>query len=340
MSDFDLIDKYLSGKLSAEDKKAFRNRLLNDPAFNQEFQELKNIRLHVKQNARKDIKNFFNEIETSIEKEETTKDQTVMKKVISIAASIVLIAAISYVGLSNRSYDNQELYEEHYSAYNNLAGQVRGGVNEDLSAEKKAMLAYDAGDFITSSEMLSQLVIEQPNAMNYFYLGISQLEIGEASEAIKSLNTVVNNYSAFKEQARWYLALAHLSNEDKEASLGNIAHILVNESEYKEKAEKLLKGMGLSFDENEMDNGPIISSSIRPKETDSPDGSELSDNKGRRRWQWGVVSSSDGERQFRFQSDEPIEDLREGDIALFIVFERSRGRGNSKMGWAFIIDKY
>ena len=80
MSDFELIEKYLSGKLSAEEKKAFRNRLLNDPAFNQEFQELKDIRLSVKQKARQDVKDLFNEFEMRIEKEETTKDQTVMKK--------------------------------------------------------------------------------------------------------------------------------------------------------------------------------------------------------------------------------------------------------------------
>ena len=341
MSDFELIEKYLSGKLNAEEKRIFRNRLLNDPTFNQEFQDLKDIRLYVKQTARKDLKTFFNAIETSIEKEETTKDQTVMKKVLSIAASLVLIVAISYFGLSNRIQSNEELYSEYYSSYNNLTGQVRGATVEAPSFEEQAMLAYDAGDYLKSSEMLSNLVKENPNAMNYFYLGISQMEIGEVSEAIKNLNTVVNSYDAFKEQARWYLTLAHLNNDDKDAALGNIAHILVNKSEFKERAQKLLEDMGLEFNAELLDNGPIIECNLRPKETDSPDGSSIMtlDNRGKRKWQWGIVSSIDGEKLYRFQSDDPIEDLREGDYAIFVVFENSRGRSATKMGWAYIVDK-
>lgn len=340
MSDFELIENYLSGKLSAEEKKAFRNRLLNDSGFNQEFQEIKNIRLFIRQNARKDLKNFFKEIEASIEKEKTGKDQTVMKKILIIAASVVLIVAISYLGLSNRAQSNQELYEKYYTAYNNLAGQVRREINENPSFQEQAMMAYDAGDFYKSAEMLSQLVIEQPNVVNYFYLGLSQMEIGEEGEAIKNLNTVVNYYDAFKEQARWYLALAHLNNEDKDAALGNIAFMLVNKSEYKERAEKLLNDMGLFYNEEGLYNGVILQSSIRPKEKDSPDGSEVMiDTRGYRKFQWGVVVSMDGEKEYRFQTDQPIEDLAEGDLALYVVFERSRGRGSSKMGWAFIVDK-
>ena len=340
MSDFELIEKYLSGKLSAEEKKAFRNRLLNDPAFNQEFQELKDIRLSVKQKARQDVKDLFNEFEMRIEKEETTKDQTVMKKVISIAASIVLIAAITYVGLTNSSsLNNQELYDKHYTTYNNLAGQVRGVATEALTLEQQAMVAYDAGNFEAATEALSQVVTMQPSAMNYFYLGVSQMEIGESEEAIKSLNSVVNNFSTFKEQARWYLALAHLKNNDEKAALGNLAHILVNKSEYKEKAEAILEDMGLSFDETEMDNGPVVQVEQRPRERNTPDGSDVDNTLGQRRYQFGVVTNLAGDKEFQFMTDDPIEDLTEGDLAVFMVFEKSKGKGRSKMGWAFVLDK-
>ena len=346
MSDFELIEEYLSGKLSTEDKKKFRTRLLNDPAFNHEFQELKEIRLHVRQNARVEIKNLFDEFETSIEKEETTKDQTVMKKVISIAASIILIAAISYIGLTDfNPPSNQELFDEHFTSYVGLTGQVRGAA-EEMTLEKQALNAYDGGDYISSEEMLSQLVASEPNAMNYFYLGMSQLELGKTEDAVKNLNTVINNYSSFKEQAKWFLALSHLKNEDEDAALGTLANIISSKSEYQEKAEELLKDMGFSLNVDDLDSGPVIIITRKPSDNDAPDGSvsTMTDTRGQRSWQWGVVSNLSGDKSYRFMTDQPIDGLGEGDMTIFVVIERkNRGRGNRNQGLdgrAFIIDKY
>lgn len=338
-----MIEEYLSGKLSAEDKRKFRARLLNDPAFNQEFQELKEIRLHVRQQSRVDIKSLFDEIETNIEKEETTKDQTVMKKVISIAASIVLIAAISYVGLSDFSQPtNETLFTEHFSTYHSLNGQVRGAMDETLSLKDKAFRTYDAGDFYSSEELLSSLVAAEPSAMNYFYLGMSQLEIGKTDDAIKNLNTVINNYNSFNDQAKWYLALSLLKNEEEDATLGALANIINNKSDYKAKAEALLKEMGFSMNTEELDNGPVIIVNRKPEDAyDSPDGSMDMDTRGKRSYQWGIVSSLDGTKNYRFFTDMPIDGLVEGDLTLFVVIERiGRSRGNGVDGRAFVIDKF
>ncbi|WPZ11764.1 tetratricopeptide repeat protein [Roseivirga spongicola] len=354
MSDFELIEEYLSGKLSPEEKRKFRSRLLNDPAFNQEFQELKEIRLQVRQSARNDIKSFFDGIETSIEKGKTTKDQTVMKKVISIAASLVLIAAISYIGLRdfNSPPSNQELFNQHFTSYNSLTGQVRGTAEENLSLEDKAFMAFDAKDFYASEEMLTSLVAAEPSAMNYFYLGASQLELGKAEEAIKNLNTVINNYSGFKAQSEWYLALAHLKNNDEDATIGSLANVITRESEYKEKAKSLLEEMGYTLNTDDMDSGPVIIVVRKPPgnpdaQDDAPDGSSNfdEDTRGRRLFQYGIVSDMAGEKSYSFMTDQPIDNLGEGDLALFVVVERKfrrfRGRsGDGLDGRAFILDKY
>ena len=348
MSDFELIEEYLAGKLTAEEKRKFRNRLLNDPAFNQEFQDLKEIRLQVRQNARQELKNLFNEFESSIELDKTTKDQTVMKKVISIAASLVLIAALSYIGLSNLNSppSNQQLFDEHFSSYTSLNGQVRGAADEALSMEDKAFKAYDAGDFSSSEEILSTLVAIEPNAMNYFYLGTSQLQLGKSEAAIKNLNTVINNYSSFTEQAKWYLALSHLKNNDEDATLGTLANIISNKSEYQEKAEALMEDMGYSLNTEDLDSGPVVIITRKPRESDAPDGSiENLDTKGERSFQWGVVSNMTGDKSYKFMTDQPIDGLGEGDIVIYVIIERkSRGRGNNNNqgldGRAFILDKY
>lgn len=350
MSDFELIDEYLSDRLSEEEKRRFRNRLLNDPSFNQEFQERKEIRFHVRENAREDLKTFFNTLETSIEQENTTKDQTVMKRVISIAASLVLIAALTYVGVSNYGSQpsNQELFNEHFTTYTSLTGQVRGITEESLTAKQRAFNAYDAGDYYASEEALSALVAVEPSALNYFYLGTSQLELGKTEEAVKSLNTVINNYSGLNEQAKWYLSLAHLKNENEDAALGSLANIISKESEYEAKAKALLEDMGYSLNMNDLDSGPIVVVKRKPYERDdfnSPDGSiENMDTRGKRSFQWGEVTDITGEKVYRFMTDQPIDGLTEGDMTVFVVIERNKkgksNRGNGIDGRAFIIDKY
>ncbi|MBO6762567.1 MAG: hypothetical protein JJ909_16545 [Roseivirga sp.] len=268
-----------------------------------------------------------------------------MKKVISIAASLVLIAAISYIGLRdfNSPPSNQELFNQHFTSYNSLTGQVRGTAEENLSLEDKAFMAFDAKDFYASEEMLTSLVAAEPSAMNYFYLGASQLELGKAEEAIKNLNTVINNYSGFKAQSEWYLALAHLRNEDDDATIGSLASIITKESEYEAKARVLLEEMGYTLDDNDLDSGPVIIVNRKPDRDDwAPDGSK--DTKGLRSWQWGVVSDLSGEKSYKFMTDHPIDNLGEGDMTVFVVVERkfkARGNRNNGMdGRAFIIDKY
>lgn len=342
MSDFELIERYLADQLSPEEKKAFRSRLLNDPAFNQEFQELKEIRFQLKQREKQEVLDLFNGIEETIKDNKTTKDQTVMKKVISIAASLFLIATLAYLGLStDEQPSSSELYDKYYSPYPSLLGQVRGESEENLSLEQKALNAYDLGNFAESEGILKNLVENNATAMNYFYLGLAQLEMNKAEEAVASFNTVVNNFDAFKEQARWHLALAHLKNGNDDSALSGLASLVVNKSEYASKAEQIMAEYGLDFDGDEIEIG-IVDGYVeqRPKGT-APDGSmESMDTYGKRKWQFGKVRTQDGQIT-RFVTDEPIENLHDGDNVVYVMIDRGRGRGNGRSnGLAYVVDKY
>ncbi|GEM_PF-1172080 len=354
MSDFELIERYLADVLTAEEKKAFRARLLNDPIFNQEFQELKEIRLQVRKQAKSEALSFLTEVEQSISEDKTTKDQTVMKKVISIAASVVLIASLAYIGLLDRDLpSNSELYGQYFNSYNNLNGQVRGERSEELSLRESAMLAYDAGNYGAAVDMLATKVSEAPNATDYFYLGVSQMEIEEYDEAVVSFNTVINNFNAFKDQSKWYLALATLKTNDEDAYLGALANIIYNKSEYSVDAQSLLEQLGFDLDTELMD--ALVDGSVkkRPDEDSSPDGSQWDSTVGKRKMQWGIVRSLDGLEKYAFFTEEPLQDLFDGDRVLTVVIEKKlRGKQNSQNrggygrfkkeldGRVYVVDKY
>lgn len=340
MKNVDLFEKYLKGELSKEDLKSFKQKLLTDTDFNLEFHEFKMTREAIKRQARLKTLAFFQDIEHTITENKPTKDQIIMKRFISIAASIVLIATLGFLGLrelsSNSSMEN--IFQENYTPYANLSGQVRGDANEEASAKLSAMSAYDAKDFETAAKELRALLATEESAFNYFYLGMSNIEIGNVSEAIDNFNTVLNNYNTFSEQARWYLSLAHLKNNDEKAAISGFVTMKMKETEYSARAQTILEEMGVTVMED-MDSGPVISSTRRPKDIDSPDGA-MEDVKGKRSYQFGLVADMSNSRQYEFITDDPIDDLHAGDIAIYVIVERSKGKGRGAKGFAVLLDKY
>ena len=102
-----------------------------------------------------------------------------MKRVVSVAASLVLIAIISFFSL-NQSIQpsHKDIYTDNFSHYENLSGQVRGTTGYS-SLESQASKAYDAGNFSLAAATYAELVKTDKSANNYFYMGLSNLESGK-----------------------------------------------------------------------------------------------------------------------------------------------------------------
>ncbi len=322
MKNTDLIDGYLQNDLSNEDLTSFEESLVNDPDFGREFQELKEIQLGVKASARKDIKSFLNEMEADIQHSESTLNNYKMKRMISVAASFVLIATISFFALNQNTQPSlQNIYSENFSHYENLNGQVRGAT-ESSSLQSQASRAYDMGNYSLAAASYAELVKTDKSANNYFYMGLSNLEAENYSEAISNLNATVNNFDAFDKQAKWYLSLAHLANNNEEAAISTLVSLTSESSAYKEKAETVLREMGLSW--TSFDFGIIEDVHKRPRQ-DSPDGSaDAVDFEESRQWQFGVVVSETNGYKYRFVTDEPIESLEAGSAVEMIVLKKHK----------------
>lgn len=332
MKNTDLIDGYLQNDLSNEDLSSFEEALVNDLDFGREFQELKEIQLGVKASARKDIKSFLNEMEEDIQHRESTLNNYKMKRMISVAASVVLIATISFFALNQNTQPSlQDIYSENFSHYENLNGQVRGAT-ESSSLQSQATRAYDMGNYSLAAASYAELVKTDKSANNYFYMGLSNLEAKNYSEAVSNLNATINNFDAFDKQAKWYLSLAHFANENEEAAIATLISLTAENSAYKERAESVLSEMGLSW--KSFDFGIIDNVHKRPRQ-DSPDGSVVAvDFEESRQWQYGVVVSESNGFKYRFLTDEPIDSLEPGSAVEMIVVRRNKRR---KSGFAFIL---
>lgn len=329
MKNTELMDGYLQKTLSKEEKKVFAKAVDQDAEFNREFQELKEIQEGVKSHSKKEIKSFLMEIENDLNADESTLNNTNMKKMISVAASLVLIAAISFFALTkDKTPSLDKIYAEHYTHYENLNGQVRGASSDLSSLSDQAFNAYDMGNYNLAAASFAELVKSDKSATNYFYMGMSNLESKNYEAAIHNLNTTVNNFEAFKKQATWYLSLAHLANGDEDAALSGLVGLTQEESIYKEKAETILKEMGLSW--STLDGGVVEKVEKRPRD-DSPSGIE---SFGKRKWQIGRVTSYTNGYKYRFITDDIIENLHNGSEVEMIILRSNKKR---KTGFAYIL---
>lgn len=329
MKNVDLIDGYLTGRLNKSEQAAFDRSLELDHEFVSDFQSVKEIQGGVKSLSRKETLSFLQDVENDITANESTLNNNTMKKTILAAASLVLIAAFSFFALSNNAEEPtlQALYQNNFESYDNIYGIVRGENEQESSLESQAFNAYDMGNYELAASNFAELVKTDRSAINYLYMGLSNLEASNTETAIQHLNVTLNNFDEFDSQAKWYLALAHLSNENEEAALSNLVSLTLENSIYKEKAESVLKEMGLTA--NSLDGGVVEDVKLRPSD-DAPDGSF----EGRRQIQFGhVLSETDGYRYY-FLTDQPIHGLHEGSEVEMIILRKNKRR---KAGFAFVL---
>lgn len=332
MSNFDLLDRYFSNELDKSELKAFNDRLANDPEFNQEFQEIKEIKLAVKIEARKELKSLFTDIEGSLNQQLPTNKKTAMKNVFTVAASLILLISASYfVLIGNGQPSPKDVFTEYYQPYTNLSGQVRGEAINTNAISAEAYNAYDAGDFALAAEKFEALVEVEKTAENYFYMGIANIETGNYEAAVTNLNTTLNNFATFQDQSKWYLSMALLGANKEIEALSSLVALSTKKNSYKEKSVATLAKLGFTLDDDPVE-GPVEANTNEP-DGDTPDGSFIE----QRQIQFGVISSMISGRKYRYHTDSPIPGLAVGDIVEFIILREAKGKKGR--GFAFILDK-
>lgn len=323
---FHLIEKYFQGKLDKDELQLFNQKLQQDPAFEQEFRDMKLIRDTVKETSRIKALTILQNTEANLTNQETTKINVSMKRLVSIAASLLIIATVSYFAFSGSTgvLTGEEIVATYYEPYINLRGRVRGEDENLTNLTARAYNAYDVKDYSTSADLFKEVLTSEKSAMNYFYSGISNLEAGNLEVAKNNLNTVMNNFTELKDQAQWYLAMTLFKEGSEDEALANIASLSMraSRSSFVKDAKKVLADLNMNL-AIEGGTGEAVEVGSVPDTTElEPNG--LIDS---RQYQFGkVISLVDG-KSYKFFNDYPINDLDDGDVVEFVLIQR---RGNGK----------
>lgn len=334
MPNFDLFDSYFSGKLSKDEIKAFNQRLQDDPDFNAEFQELKEIKYSVRVRARQDAHVLFDKIEERIDSEGTGFNINPKRLLINLTTILLIVFSVYYAIDVTSEPSTKKLFEEYYKSPNSISQPTGNDTDNDISTlNGEAYLAYEMENFSLASRKFRELTRVEKNAYNYFFQGISNIEDQNYELAIDNFNRVINGFEDLNDEATWYLSMALLANDSEDEAIANLAVLALNNlSTYRTKCVEILQKLETDFS-NTIRSGSVEQFDQRPRPNET--GPSFAES---RRFQFGVISDLASGREYFFHSEKPIEGLQRGDAIEYIVIRKSQGRQNK--GFALITEKF
>lgn len=253
-----MIEDYLSGRLSKEDYNAFKKELFENHSLAEEvninrnlfalyntdsWEEIsvlnedgENYKNYLLSNDAQNIKNAINNAQGTYKRQAIFPIK--LYKWYGAAASVVLLIAFSYIFTSN-----QNSPENLYADFSNLSELP--SLTQRSDADK---LLSDAEELFLNKEYLGavrslELHNEKYNSSSsntLLYRGMCYLELNDYSKAEELFNSLKNGKSLDNKKAYWYLALTFLKqNKTKETK--RTLQIIVENSYYNHnKAKELL----------------------------------------------------------------------------------------------------
>ncbi|WP_436517967.1 tetratricopeptide repeat protein [Ekhidna sp. To15] len=220
----DLRNKYLQGKLTESERQAFERNLSSEEKKELAY-ELGVRDEIVKRELRKKVAGF---------EEGNRRKRMINPTYISIAASIVLVTSSVFYFMR----DEESLFDQYYDQYPNYELTTTRG-EENLSNRGLAYAAYDVGDYQVAIEEFNKL--EVLLAPDYFFRGVSYIQVEEYNSALSDFNEVVElEDESYGNASIWYTALVHLKLNNKDKAIPILKKLAEGESEFASTATDLI----------------------------------------------------------------------------------------------------
>ncbi|MGB3463837.1 MAG: hypothetical protein WBA74_01145 [Cyclobacteriaceae bacterium] len=240
---FEQIERYLAGKMNADELQAFETSLLRDKSLKQE------VALHrqlAEATIEHDVMDFRASVNSVMKDASMLKQSVLPNKILylRIVATVSIILLIGY-GLSRfftDSVSNQPLFETYYEPYDDLIT----GRSDDRTDDTilLAMQYYNQADYSQAITYLEQ--IDQHNKpLLSLYLGICYLNLDDYEKAHMSFDSALETDNLFSKELRWYNALTYLKEGNTGKARLTLKRIINSpgKSGYVTKAQSLLDAL-------------------------------------------------------------------------------------------------
>ena len=240
-SNRDKIDAYLKGELNEEEKQQFEKEIDKDEMLAQElhFHDMTQHHIELLEDRR------ITEQVKAIHQEELKKRKrkAVVKQIRYwvVAASILLVLALSWRLWNSPTTNPDALYAEYYTAY-----ELPFGNRNEQNSLTEAGAFYLAGDYENAAPIMEGLLVSDPNLSKLqFALGICKMELEQWDQAIPLFEQLIKNKDVlYADNARWYLALCALKLNNPTTAIEQL-EILKNAegAVFQDNAVELLKSI-------------------------------------------------------------------------------------------------
>ncbi len=235
-----MIGKFIEGSLTETEQKEFDRLYAVDASFKTEV----DFHTNIARVAEAEDDDTFREMLSSFEAEAKSEKTTVKRLPTKwlVAASIVLIAGLSYFFIPDSTTSSQELFSQNFERYPNVVYPIVRG-EEGPEPKTKAFLAYQNGEYTAAVALFTELYTNQAEPDFLFYKANALLQLDRGQEAIPVLKNHLETGDTLTEKTSWYLAMAYLQVDDPE-NAAKILQTVVEDGGFKvEEAKILLKSL-------------------------------------------------------------------------------------------------
>lgn len=237
-NDIAIIQKYFDNEINEEELAVFEARKKSSMDFAKEVEVHQAMMGAIRVN---DESLLRAELKREVKNLDITEEKRKFKWYYAVAA-ISIIAMATYLILPNYS----SLFKSYYTILPE-SPIVRNELNNsDRYAE--GMQQYSLGQYEKALIIFSNLEEPKRQIELSLYIGNSFLNLRKPEEAIESLQAAVNaEKGLINDHGKWYTALAHLANEDKQQAKEVLTNLSSYENSYQEKAQSLLDELTWTF---------------------------------------------------------------------------------------------
>jgi len=225
------IERYINGTMSPKELKAFEARLVEEPDFKIQVEDIRILLLGVEtQSLKEQLDEFHKDInKESVQKESPKIRYLQFRKFVAAAAVIIALGSFWFFNQNS----NEKLYAKYFSPDPGLPTNMSNTANFEFY---DAMVNYKQGDYETAIKKWEILKSKNTNndTLNYF-LGVAYLANKNEVDAISFLEQSIKDKDfPLANDAYFYLGLAHLKEGHIELAKEHL------EKSYIEKSQALL----------------------------------------------------------------------------------------------------
>ncbi|WP_149274997.1 tetratricopeptide repeat protein [Pareuzebyella sediminis] len=247
-----LLEKYLQDKLNEPEWQEFNDLLKSDPDFRAEAEFQMDVRRAITTEEDENFMNILADFETEARVAEqrtaSTEEQTEahreapktksFPKKWLVAASIALLAGLTYFFTANQTANPHDLFTENFVPYRNVTHPITRG-EETNDAKNQAFLAYSKGNYQEALPLFTALYTSAKEPYYLFYKANALIQLNRAEEAIPLLQEHLQTDDSLTDKSTWYLAMAYLQLEDTKKAKEALKKV-VEMNTYKAKEAKQL----------------------------------------------------------------------------------------------------